>query len=94
MVGIDGGRLIGVIIDSFEASDTRLVIRLFDALDAWSLYAISRLHSHLVVSFEVCISMQHLFFWKVLYGMCDSVSFSFHFCIRGFRMIHTCNFKV
>jgi hypothetical protein len=41
---IDGGRFIELArnwwVESFEASDARLVIKLFKALDPWSLYAI------------------------------------------------------
>ena len=43
VVGLNGGRFIDAIIDSFEASDARSAIRLFNALDAWLSYALSKL---------------------------------------------------
>ena len=77
VVCLNGGRFIGAIIDSFEASDARSAIRLFNALDAWSSYALSKLRRRSAVRFQVCISMRYLFFWKALYGTRNSISLCF-----------------
>jgi hypothetical protein len=48
----------GVTVESFEASDARLVIRLFQVFVGWSSYALSRLRSCSAVRFRsgICSS--------------------------------------